>query len=51
VRAIAEGKIKSIDWHSAAEDVRRFVPVREQKSLGLWNQDLFAGQLEKIARE
>ena len=44
-------KIESIDWHSAAEDVRRFVRVREQKSLDLWNRELFAGQLEKIPRE
>ena len=44
-------KIESIDWHSAAEDVRRFVRVREQKSLDLWNSDLFIGQLEKIPRE
>ena len=43
-------KIESIDWHSAAEDVRRFVLVREQKSLDLWNGALFAGQLEKIPR-
>lgn len=44
-------KIESIDWHSAAEDVRRFVRVREQESLDLWNRELFAGQLEKIPRE
>jgi predicted nucleotidyltransferase component of viral defense system len=44
-------KIESIDWHSAGEDVRRFVRVREQKSLDLWNRDLFIGQLEKIPCE
>lgn len=44
-------KIESVDWHSAAEDVRRFVRVREQKSLDLWNRDLFIGQLEKIPCE
>lgn len=43
-------KIGNINWHSAAEDVRRFVRVREQKSLDLWNYDLFIGQLEKIPR-
>jgi len=44
-------KIEGIDWHSAAEDVRRFVPVREQKSLELWNRDLFTGLLDKLPRE
>lgn len=43
-------KIESIDWNSAAEDVRRFVRLREQKSLELWSRDLFVGQLEKIPR-
>jgi predicted nucleotidyltransferase component of viral defense system len=41
-------KIESVDWHSAAADVRRFIRFREQKALDLWNRDLFAGQLEKI---
>lgn len=43
--------IEGIDWRSAAEDVRRFIRVREQKSLDLWSRDLFVGQLEKIPRE
>ncbi len=46
-----KAKIESVDWHSAAEDVRRFVRVREQKSLDLWNRALFIGQLEKIPCE
>lgn len=43
-----KAKIESINWQSAAEDVRRFVRVQEQKSLDLWNRALFIGQLEKI---
>ncbi len=50
VRSLKD-KIESIDWHSSAEDVRRFIRVREQKSLDLWNRDLFIGQLDKIPRE
>lgn len=46
-----KAKINNVDWHSAAEDVRRFVRVREQKSLDLWNRALFIGQLEKIPCE
>ncbi|SLM18691.1 conserved hypothetical protein [uncultured spirochete] len=44
-------KIETTDWHSAAEDVRRFVRVRDQKSLDLWSRELFLRQLEKIPRE
>ncbi len=50
VQALKE-KIEIIEWPSVAEDVRRFVRVREQKSLDLWNRDLFIGQLEKIPHE
>lgn len=44
-------KIETTDWHSAAEDVRRFVRVRDQKSLDFWSRELFLQQLEKIPRE
>ena len=44
-------KIETTDWHSAAEDVRRFVRVRDQKSLDLWSRELFLQQLEKIPHE
>ena len=50
VRSLKD-KIDGIDWHAAAEDVRRFVRVRGQKSLDLWNRELFTGQLEKIPRD
>jgi predicted nucleotidyltransferase component of viral defense system len=40
--------IKSIDWKTTAEDVRRFVRVVEQLSLNLWSKELFLAQLEKL---
>lgn len=43
-------KIASLDWNRAAQDVRRFLRPREQSSLDLWSEDLFARQLEKWAR-
>ncbi len=42
-----EKKILSLDWKQAAEDVRRFLRVYEQPSLGLWSTELFLHQLEK----
>ncbi len=44
-------KIETNDWQAAAEDVRRFVRVRDQKSLHLWSRELFLQQLAKIPRE
>ena len=41
-------RIASIDWRKAAEDVRRFVPSKEQASLDLWSRELFLRQLEKL---
>jgi hypothetical protein len=43
-----EKAIKSIDWKTTAEDVRRFVRVAEQPSLNLWSKELFLAQLEKL---
>ncbi|MFA6568582.1 MAG: nucleotidyl transferase AbiEii/AbiGii toxin family protein [Victivallales bacterium] len=43
-----EKAIKSIDWKTTAEDVRRFVRVAEQPSLNLWSKELFLAQLGKI---
>ena len=42
-----EKKIVSVNWKQAAEDVRRFLPAKEQPSLSLWSTDLFLHQLEK----
>ena len=44
-----EKTIKAIDWTATAEDVRRFVRVVEQPSLGLWSKDLFLAQLKKLS--
>ncbi|MCD4831196.1 MAG: nucleotidyl transferase AbiEii/AbiGii toxin family protein [Anaerohalosphaeraceae bacterium] len=41
-------KIKSVDWKTTTEDVRRFVRVAGQPSLDLWGKDLFLAQLEKL---
>jgi len=43
-----EKVIKSIDWKTTVEDVRRFVRVAEQPSLDLWSKELFLAQLEKL---
>ena len=43
-----ESKIDSLDWHTAREDVRRFVKTSEQPSLELWSKDLFLSQRRKI---
>ena len=44
-------KIEATNWNAAAEDVRRFVRARDQKSLNLWSRELFLQQLAKIPRE
>ena len=43
-----ENAIESMDWKATALDVRRFIRVAEQPSLGLWSKDLFLAQLEKL---
>lgn len=43
-----EKQIKSINWKTTAEDVRRFVRASEQPSLDLWSKELFLAQLEKL---
>ncbi|TKJ32350.1 MAG: hypothetical protein CEE38_23375 [Planctomycetes bacterium B3_Pla] len=43
-----ENKIGSIDWVAAREDVRRFVRITEQPSLGLWSRELFLSQVRKV---
>lgn len=42
-----EESIRGIDWHRAGEDVRRFLPAREQASIDLWSADLFLSRLER----
>jgi hypothetical protein len=43
-----EKAIKSIDWKTTTEDVRRFVRVAELPSLDLWSKELFLAQLKKL---
>jgi len=43
--------IRSIDWNTTAQDVRRFVRVAEQPSLDLWSKELFLSQLEKLEQK
>ncbi|MHC5117954.1 MAG: nucleotidyl transferase AbiEii/AbiGii toxin family protein [Planctomycetota bacterium] len=47
-RSRLENAIESMDWKATALDVRRFIRVAEQPSLGLWGKDLFLAQLEKL---
>jgi hypothetical protein len=46
--AALEKAVKSLDWKTTTEDVRRFVRVAEQPSLDLWCKELFLAQLEKL---
>jgi predicted nucleotidyltransferase component of viral defense system len=46
-----EKKIKSIDWNKTKEDVYRFLPLDEQKTLELWNVDFFLYYLKKFIDE
>lgn len=41
-------RIKTIDWEKAISDVWRFVPIEDQPSVKLWNQEIFLRQLDKI---
>ena len=43
------GKIASIDWKQAADDVGRFLKLLEQKSLSLWSERFFNSKLEKLS--
>ena len=43
-------KIVSLDWNQAKDDVRRFIRAEEQPSIDLWCQELFLGQLKKMAK-
>ena len=48
LRAMRE-KIASIDWKLARDDVRRFLPLSEQRGLDSWSADLFLHQVERMA--
>lgn len=40
--------IGSIRWEDARQDVRRFLPAREQEGLGLWSREFFLDQLARV---
>ena len=44
-----QAKIDSVDWQRAADDVRRFLPLSEQRGLDSWTVDLFLHQVERMA--
>ena len=48
LRAMRE-KIESIDWKLARDDVRRFLPLSEQRGLDSWSAGLFLHQVERMA--
>ncbi len=41
-------KIGAIDWHDAAEDVKRFLRPLEKKSLELWSERFFVSKVDKL---
>jgi predicted nucleotidyltransferase component of viral defense system len=41
-------KIEKTDWEYARNDIRRFLPPYELKSLELWNRDFFLRRLDKL---
>jgi hypothetical protein len=41
-------RISSTDWHTAVDDVRRFLTTREQEALGLWSRDYLHQHLEAL---
>ncbi len=40
--------IQQIDWNTTRLDVQRFLPVREQESLGEWTEEFFLYQTERL---
>ncbi len=41
-------RIRQLDWPVVRRDVQRFLPLREQRSLELWNQACFLQHLERV---
>jgi hypothetical protein len=48
VRDNMEAAIRRIDWAAAREDVRRFLPLREQEGIRAWSADFFSYQLARM---
>ena len=49
VRDNMEAAIRRIDWTAARDDVRRFLPLREQEGLRAWSADFFSYQLARLS--
>jgi len=49
VEASLRKRITEIDWQVARRDVERFLPLRDQESLKLWNREFFLHQLRALA--
>lgn len=43
-------RIAEIDWQAARRDVERFLPLREQESLNLWDREFFLHHLALLVR-
>ncbi|MBE3117269.1 MAG: hypothetical protein IMZ50_00755 [Candidatus Atribacteria bacterium] len=43
-------RIAEIDWQAARRDVERFLPLREQESLNLWDGKFFLHHLALLVR-
>lgn len=48
--AALKEKIESIDWPTARDDVRRFLPLAEQRGLESWDTGFFLYHIDSIAR-
>ena len=44
-------RIRGLEWNAVRDDVRRFVPTREQRHPDLWSIDFFLYRAEQIARQ
>ena len=49
LRKKMEEAIRRIDWPTAKDDVRRFLPQREQEGLAAWTADFFLYHLARIS--
>jgi len=48
VQKSMEATIRRIDWGMARDDVQRFLPLREQEGLQVWNADFFLHYLARM---
>ena len=40
--------VRTINWKTMADDVRKFIPETEQETLGLWGETFFLGHIEAL---